>query len=245
MLLPTLSHALEFQCEFNGDVRQLRVDMPGKTHLCEVTVEYESTGESKVMWHADNDSLFCSAKAYELVGKYENNWNFTCSKWPDRDGIDQLSDTQRGILDLQLKERVATSETALEPVEILSVKTAASTPLDHEPGALAFQYFLSDGSDHTEIIVDNNSSWYVFATIDNLASRITGDSPVDTALISTISDSGALEIVTTMTEEAGARECHGMQVLAVDENAKISARTPHRVICQSNARLDSATSPDQ
>ncbi len=119
MILPSLSYALEFQCELNGDVRQLSVLIPGEQHLCEVRVDYESTGVHKVMWHADNDSLFCSAKAYALIGKYETQWGFSCAKWPDRDGVDELSATQRSILDLQLKKRMTFGERAQDPDSVI------------------------------------------------------------------------------------------------------------------------------
>ena len=262
ILLPSLSYALEFQCELNGDVRQLSVLMPGEQHLCEVSVAYESTGKRKVMWHADNDSLFCSAKAYALIEKYESQWGFSCAKWPDRDGIDELSSTQRSILDIQLKKRMTAGESTADPVDegivddltddlsagdpleeakapvtVIAVKATASTPLDHEPGTLAIQYFLSDGSDQTEIIIDNDSSWSVFAIIDNMASQITGTEPVDTALISTITDGGALEIVTTMAADDGKLYCHGKQVLMPDANSKLNPRTPHRIVCQASASL--------
>lgn len=237
MLLPSQSYALEFQCELNGDVRQLTVLIPGEQHLCEVSVDYENTGQRKVMWHADNDSLFCSAKAYALIGRYENEWGFSCAKWPDRDGIDELSPTQRSILDLQLKKRVSAGERADEPVKVLAIKATASTPLDHEPGTLAIQYFLSDGSDQTEVINDNDTSWNVFATIDNMASQITGTKAVDTALISTITDGGALEIVTTMAVDDGGLYCYGKQVLMPDANSQLNPRTPHRIVCEASASL--------
>ncbi len=237
MLLPSLSYALEFQCDLNGDVRQLAVLIPGEQHLCEVSVDYESTGKRKVMWHADNDSLFCSAKAYALIEKYENEWGFSCAKWPDRDGVDELSATQRSILDLQLKKHVSAGKSAEEPVTVIAIKATASTPLDHEPGTLAIQYFLSDGSDQTEIINDNDTSWNVFATIDNMASQISGIKLVDTALISTITDGGALEIVTAMAVDEGGLYCHGKQVLMPDANSQLNPRTPHLVVCEANASL--------
>ena len=237
MLLPSLSYALEFQCELNGDVRQLSLLIPGEQHLCEVRVDYESTGDERVLWHADNDSLFCSAKAYALIGKYETEWGFSCAKWPDRDGVDELSPTQRSILDQQLKKRMISGENAEDPFTVIAVKATASTPLDHEPGTIAIQYFLSDGTDHTEIINDNDTSWNVFATIDDLASHITGTESVDTALISAITDGAALEIVTTMATDDGGLYCHGKQVLMPDANSQLNPRTPHRIVCETSVSL--------
>lgn len=238
ILMPSFAQALEFQCELNGDVRQLSVLIPGDEHLCEVSVDYESRGDSKVMWHADNDSLFCSAKAYALVGKYEDAWGFSCAKWPDRDGVDELSPTQRSILDLQLRKRTDVSASVEEPATVIAIKATASTPLDDEPGTLAIQYFLSDGRDLTEIIaINDNASWSVFSTIEDMASQITGAEPIDTALISTVTDSGTLEVVTSIVADDRKLYCHGRQVLTPDADANLSPRTPHRTVCQARTAL--------
>lgn len=229
------AHALEFQCELNGDVRYLRVDIPGENHLCEVSVKYEYTGERKVMWNADNDSLFCSARAYELSEKYENNWGFSCTKWPDHDGIDNLSPSQRAIVDVQLKQLISTGENAEIPFTVKAIKAVTSTLLDQEPGTLALQYFLSDGSDMIQVIADDKSRWSVFATIDDLATQITGAATIDSALISSITDGGALEVLTTVASSTPGQTCHGKQVLMADNSDTLQPRSPHRFVCKSSA----------
>ncbi len=229
------AYALEFECQAPGDTRYLRVDIPGEERLCEVSVKYQLTGERRVMWYAENDTLFCSAKAYELREKYENLWNFKCSNWPDTDGIDKLSPSHRAILDVQLKSLITQGRQSAEPFEVSAVKATASTPLDQQPGTLALQFFLTTG-DVTQIIVSDGLSWEVFATIDNLAEKITGDANVTTALIENISDSGALEISTTVADGA-TNACYGNQVLMVQPDSNVSVRTVHRYICDSaNAR---------
>jgi hypothetical protein len=224
--------ALEFECQLYSDIRYLRVDIPGEDHLCEVSVKYAYTDERKVMWYADNDSLYCSARAYELKDKYENNLQFKCAKWPDRDGIDELSPSHRAILDLQLKILMTKGESAEEPFRVTAVKAAASTPLDHHSGMLALQFFLSDGSDQTQVIVDENDSWKIFANIDDMAAHVTGDAPVDAALITSITDGGALEVLTSLADGSD-RNCQGHQVLMVGSGNQISARTGHRFLCDS------------
>lgn len=225
--------ALEFQCQVPGDVRYLRVAIPGKNHLCEVSVEYEYTGERRVMWHAENDSLFCSARAYELRDKYENNWDFSCTKWPDRDGVDKLSASQRAILDIQLKALIQQGKESTPTFTVKAVKAVASTPLNNQAGALAIQYFLSTG-DLTEIIFDESGSWEVLATFKDLATRVDSDLPISSALIDSISDSGALAIRTQVSNDSD-MHCRGNQVLVVNPNSQLTPRTSHRYICEAAA----------
>jgi hypothetical protein len=232
--------ALEFQCELDNDVRYLRVDIPGEEHLCEVSVRYETTGERKVMWYADFDSLYCSARAYELSDKYRQAWGFDCISWPDRDGIDQLSPTHRGILDLQLKTLMTELEHAEKNLRVIGVRASSSTLLDSEPGFLALQFFLSDGTDRTQIIADDKPSWQVFATIDNLASQIASRTPVDSALIGAISDGATLEVITTVTDAVD-RVCTGREVLMVEGDDLLSTRTAHRLVCEDGKLADRST----
>jgi hypothetical protein len=193
------------------------------------------------MWYADNDSMYCSARAYELKDKYKENWGFSCITWPDTDGIDKLSPTHRVILDLQLKELMTQGENAEEPFQVTHVKTAASTPLDNQPGTLALQFFLSDGTDRTQIIVDEKDSWELFATIDNLASRVSSDTPISSALVTSITDSAALEVLTTVVDGPD-RQCQGRQVLLVRGDNQLDERTAHHFVCQPD--ILASRSPD-
>lgn len=239
VLLPVLpAQALEFRCENRGDVRFIRVDIPGEEHLCEVNVKYEYTGEQKTMWYADNDSLFCSARAYELSAKYENTWQFECAQWPDHDGVDLLAPSQRAILDQRLKSRMQQAEATDEASDVVGVRAVASTLLDAQAGTLALQYFLSDGSDRTELISTDEDGWQLFATLEDLAQYITGPASVDTALISSVTDAGTLEISTTVATGNPGERCHGQQVLGMDGKASARPRTQHRVICQSLQTAD-------
>jgi len=110
--------------------------------LCEVTVTNQ-LGERRVLWYANHDSLYCSAKAYELRDKYEDQWKFDCVNWPDRDGIDQLSARHRSILDTQLQSLNARGASAKKPYGVAAVKAAASTPVNEKAGTLALQFFLA------------------------------------------------------------------------------------------------------
>lgn len=230
--LSSHAYALEFYCEAPSDVRYLRAEIPGEERLCEVTVNYENTGERRVLWYAENDTLFCSAKIYSLKEKYENQWNFTCEQWPDLDGIDQLSPSNRQILDTQLRAMIEQGQNANPGFKVNSVKAAASTLFDKQPGALALQFFLTTG-DLTQVILDDGSSWELVATVKDLASHVTADIPVSTAFISSVTDSGALEIETTLISEV-AQHCFGNQtIIPSDENA-VSPQTSHQYICDSS-----------
>ncbi len=235
LLISPFATALEFRCEASGDIRYLRVDIPGKQHLCEVSVKYEYTGEHRVIWNAQNDSLFCSARAYELRDKYEDKWNFNCTTWPDRDGIDKLSASQRSILDKQLISLIKQGQDATPRFTVNAVKAVASTPLDNSAGTLALQFFLS-GGDLTQIIVDNTRSWNVFATFEDLAAHIDSESPPATALVDAITDGGALSINTTM-DDGNDQRCHGNQVLLVKPDNQLSPRSAHRTVCEPELSL--------
>lgn len=221
--------ALEFECEVPGDTRYIRVDIPGEDHLCEVSITYEETGVREVKWYADNDSLFCSARAYQMVEKYESTWNYDCSTWPDRDGIDLLSPTQRLILDQRILSLTAEGREAQPPFTIQSIKATASTPLDKQPGKLALQFFTDNG-DFTEIIDDQTYSWTVETTILDLASQINGGEPPEYALINAIDDSSTLEVFTQLTEDNA--PCYGSQLLsAVGSTGATKASSPHLYVC--------------
>ena len=90
ILFTTPVLATEYECRSGGDIRQIRVDYPGVKHLCEVSVN-SGRSSREVKWYADVESTFCSEKIVELIGKYENQWGYTCEEWPDHDGIDELS----------------------------------------------------------------------------------------------------------------------------------------------------------
>ena len=227
---PNRLMALEFQCELPGDIRYLKVDIPSGDKLCAVNVDYLYNGESKVLWHAQNDSTFCTERAYELRDKYVDTWQYTCTNWPDRDGIDQLSPSQRVILDRQLRAGMDRGKISENPYQVTAVKAVASTQQNQTQGLLAFQYFTDSDNDYTEIIVDEGDSWELITTLDNLITQVASDTPLNSALIHTITDDGALEIHTTVND-GPQHECYGSQVLSISQEGKISTKTPHQYVC--------------
>ena len=239
-LLPLSSAtAQEFECSIPGDKRFIRLELPGQNHLCEVTVTH-GEDDRRVMWYANNETLFCSAKIHELHQKYEEQWNFNCSQWLDTGGIDKLSERHRAILDTELKNRIQAGKNANPKFTITGVKAVASNPLNLEPGNLALQYFMvEEGSsvtkDITHVIYDDGSDWRSVATLNTLSSYIVAEEASDeniiSALVHEISDTGVLQVNTTLQDpSAQGANCQGNQTLLVSEQ-DIEPHSPHRVIC--------------
>lgn len=240
MAMMGTANALEFQCELPGDTRYLKVVIPAEERLCEVTVQYENTDETKVLWHAQNDSNFCYEKAHELRKKYENTWNYTCSTWPDRDGVDKLSASQRILLDGQLKALIERGKQNSAPFEVTGVKAVASTSQNNAAGLLALQFFIDSGTDYTEIIMHDGDTWKLMATLQSLTAQIDSDSPLSSAFVHAISDTGALEIQTMVAEDPQ-QACLGSQVLSITADGNISAKTPHLHVCHQATAQSSST----
>lgn len=230
LLYSTSATSLEFNCTVTGDERFLRVEIPGQQHLCEVSVTYQ-TNERRVMWYANNDTKFCTARAYELRDKYVSEWGFACEKWPDLDGIDLLSDRHRTILDTELKRMINTGKTSTPPFKVESVRATASAENDASSSSLALQYFLSTG-DITQVIVDDGQTWEIMAKIDELALQVESDVKIAAALVESITDSGALQIITVVDNNTAEDNCFGSQVLVAKTNSELVARTPHRYVCE-------------
>ena len=236
-LLSPLAAALEFECSLPGDTRFLRVDIPGESRLCEVSVTGENgEGERRVPWYADNETLFCSAKAYELRDKYVEQWGFECRRWPDGDGVDLLSGRQRAILDAQLKSLLAEADDAPPPS---GVRAVASTPFDGDAGMLALQFLEPDGGDRIRLIADSVDDWQVIVSVRDLPRRVdpVPGLRVHGAFIESISPSGALEVLTLLEPAAGSADeaaasapCEGRQTLRAAGDDLVPS-SPHRHFC--------------
>jgi len=230
LLYSTNASALEFNCKVVGDERFLRVEIPGQQHLCEVSVTNLS-GERRVMWYANQDTQFCTSKAYELRDKYISQWQFVCETWPDLDGIDLLSRRHRVILDTELKRMIEEGKASNPPFTIESVRATASDDTNGAASTLALQYFLSTG-DVTQVIVDDGQAWTVTANINELAQQVKSDVKITAALVESISDTGALQIMTVVDNNTANNNCFGSQVLIAENAGQLAARTPHRYVCE-------------
>lgn len=248
------SVALEFECNAPNDERFIHVALPGEDHLCEVVVDYP-TGIRRVLWYADHDTLFCSAKAYELRDKYETNWNFTCSTWPDRDGIDSLSARQRYVLDAQLKRVMnrlaqeaessvgagdrATTDGGVE--RVLSVKAAVPAGSDDTAGLLALQYFIGETPDEVtrdlvQVVADDGERWRTVGEVRNLIEHIDApaDEPLTAAVLTGVSDAGTIEVTTGSAASADATHrpgCIGRQDLQLRRDGPPLTKSEFRSQC--------------
>jgi len=241
-IVPGPAISQEFECSVPGDKRYIRLELPGQDHLCEVSVTGNDNSR-RVMWYANNESLFCSAKIYELRSKYENQWNFTCSEWLDTGGIDKLSERHRNILDNELKARIRRGQEANPSFRITGVKAVASSPLNLAEGTLALQFFMLDeGSlfprDVTHVIFDDGKEWQSIAQLDSLRGYVDsveteGDTTIVSALVHDITEAGVLSVNTTLQDATNSDSnaaCQGSQLLLVSET-DIATNSPHRVLC--------------
>jgi len=239
------SYALEFECSLDEDNRFIRQELPGITHMCEVTVT-NADNERRVMWYANHDSLFCSEKTLELKNKYEKEWGFQCAQWPDHDGVDHLSARHRTILDAELKFLIEQGQNAVTPYVVEGLKAAASPVVEKSEdnsntNTLVVQFFLHEPKtgatqDVTHVIRDDGVSWNTMTKIESLASHIEANEgyTVNSALVSNVTDNGAMEIITvldTANSENPDKGCYGNQTLAAQKNGELIARTPHRFVC--------------
>jgi len=246
--------ALEFECSAGADKRFIRMELPGIDHLCEVAVTYASK-ERKVMWYADNDSSFCSEKTNELQKKYESAWNFQCEQWPDHDGVDQLSERHRNILDAELKTLIDEGQNQLSPFMVEGLKVAASPISSNVDNIdlLVVQFFLYSAQtglsrDVTHIIRDHGVSWNTVAKVDSLVNYIefNDDYIINSALLSNVTGSGALEIITVLGSiESSSNDgkmdysgCYGNQILVTGNDGELFAKTPHRYYCPKTSDAD-------
>lgn len=176
-------HASEFQCKSGQDHRFIRIDYPGRDHLCEVSVTKRDNTRD-VKWWADFDSTFCSDKIVELVGKYQNLWGYSCEEWPSVDGIEKLSLRHRKLLDDVVKQTLQQATNDSPPYAILGTRALAGEMLAESTAQtlnlLAIQFFMTRVGAQTERDLDGEGSG------DNPATDLL--SPVNRMLI--IEDDG-------------------------------------------------------
>ncbi len=232
-----LAQALEFECTATGEQRFIRLEIPGKENLCEVSVTLKD-GERDVKWYANNDSAFCTEKTLELKSKYEDQWGFNCVKWPDTDGVDSLNKQQRVILDTELKKLIALGNNSNPRFQVIAVKATASASSLGQPSVLALQFFRSINGvpvdDITKIIRENGLTWYTEHQLQTLSNYIPSDAEhvVNSALISTINENGDIEVSTSVSKSDTQAACYGSQTFSTSNTGNLSPRTPHRFVCQ-------------
>ncbi len=229
------AHALEFECIATNEQRFIRLEIPGENNLCEVSVTLQN-GERDVKWYANSNSTFCTEKTIELKTKYETQWGFSCTKWPDTDGIDKLNPRHRLILDTELKKQLQTAKQKSGEFIVTAVKATASSVSADQQSVLAIQFFRQGDKlshhDETHVIRDNGTTWFTEAKIASLSSYIPkqNEYKVHSALVSTIDDSGALGVTTLVSGLQ--QDCYGNQVFSTNSSGELQARTPHRFVCQ-------------
>lgn len=80
LLCPLAAQADSWSCRHDNNVREVHVVTADDTSPvpCEVVYKKLTEGaEDQVLWNAQNDGSYCSAKAIEFVAKLEG-WGWTC-----------------------------------------------------------------------------------------------------------------------------------------------------------------------
>lgn len=234
----TGSARADLECELPNDRRQLRVELPGQEHLCEVSVTYQS-GERRVLWYADNDSRFCSDKLDELHTKYTETWGFDCGPWPNSDGIDALDADQRRSLDDLLRVR-------LDGPARPSAVRVATAPSGRDGELIAVQWLAADTAqapDALSVYLDpsDGGDWQPLLDVDDLTAQLPATAEpilIERALLTGIDEGGALALTTVLDSSDDSRVCRGRQRLALDGAGGLVARTPHRHACEAVIAAD-------
>jgi len=237
--LPSPAQALEFECVSKRDTRFIRLELPGISNLCEVTVTH-ANNDRDVKWYANQDTMFCTEKTTELKNKYQDQWGYQCKTWPDHDGVSQLNRRQRIILDAELKFLIEAGKVDLTPFVVEGIKVAASQSSEYAQTTMAVQFFLHEPGtgatrDVTHVIRDDGVSWNTTSKIDSLANYIDANDEykINSALLSSVTDNGAMEVITVidLLESSNTQSgCYGNQTLA-PQDGELVPRSPHRYIC--------------
>jgi len=154
--------------------------------------------------------------------------------------VDKLSKRHRTILDAELKSLIEQGQSQDTSFVVEGLKAAAS-PSASDGNTLAVQFFLHEPQtgktqDVTHIIRDDGVSWNTLSKIDTLSNYIdeTEGYIVNSALLSTITENGAMEVITVIDAKDAQNTgsgCYGNQTLAAHSDGELVARTPHRFVC--------------
>ena len=244
--------AADYECRSTDELREIRLEIPGRKHLCEVTVT-KSDNNREVKWYANQNTLFCSEKLIELKNKHTNDWGFNCTAKPDQVGINSLTKRQRTVLDAELKRLIETGENAKEPFVVGGLKAVSNQTNESESSTMVFQYFIADvltgtQQDITQLIVDNGLAWRTVLQIDNIANFVDVQDGyrVNGAMISAVTDAGAMELITDIDITNKTKQqallgsddanldalCFGSLQLAPRPGGRLEPSTPHRLTCQ-------------
>lgn len=226
------AQAADFTCSISGEVRHLHLDIPGPQHLCEVSVTPEG-GDRRAVWYADNGTQFCSDKIEELVGKYENEWGFSCASWPRDDQLEELSRSERQRLDEILLDRRARNDGGPSSMRVVTGATQADGQR-----LLAVQWFgNTPAEDALSVFFGDDDTWTTLAYIEPLVQAIDAEeAAVQRAIIDSINEDGAvvLSTVVAAADDASTEPpaCRGEQLFSINGEGALAALTPHRYGCR-------------
>ncbi len=233
--------AQELDCSIAGDRRHVRLELPGRDHLCEVSVTYGGSGERRVVWYAENDTVFCSERLEDLIGKYESEWGFECDRWPDASGVSGLDRITRTRLDDELRATLdglarGDADARITGVRVVARDPGASAAPAPDARAYAVQFFVreGDGASRTELRLLEDSAARLVS--DDLAANLsTGAERIDSAWVESWQADGGLVVATAVRPPRSAsapdEPCRGNQTLRPAADGTLVPGTPHRYAC--------------
>lgn len=244
IIFSTSAHAGGFKC-VNGPVERLvTLDYPGQQHLCEVAVTDEN-GSRDIKWFANNDSGFCTDKIEELVGKYRNQWGYTCEIVTYTTNLEVLPARYRKLVDDIVRDASAEGKTAEIPFTVSATRVRTTQLEASSANALVIQLFMNalDESittpvDRTYFIEDDGTQIRTKSVWSGMRDKVTleGDSyRVDTAIINEINPNGEIEIETILhsanSTDDNNQNCRGTQLLQTTDAGDLTPVGKHKISC--------------
>jgi len=244
ILASSTTYGSEFRCVIGAVERVVKLDFPGKQHLCEVAVTNED-GVRDVKWFANNDSSFCSDKIVELVGKYRNQWNYTCEEIVPTPTQTELSERYQRVVDSLIKDATEEGLEAEIPFTVTATRVRSTELEASSVNALVVQLFMNavDESittpvDRTYFIEDDGTQFRTKSVWSGLRHKVTLDDDnylVDSARINATNGKGEIEVETLLQSanesDTAGQNCKGTQLLLTTESGELSPIGQHRYTC--------------
>jgi len=231
-------HAQAYECVLAEDKRRISFDYPGRENLCEVAASY-ADGSRKVIWLANVNSQFCSDKLVELIGKYRNQWKWTCNAVVSNTELETLSQRERAFLDELVKGVVAQGRQASPSFKLRSVRAFSN---ETKTPSMVAQLLIgsSEGllTDRIYLIKFDAESYRVEGIQIGLERLLVPPaSAPGQAFVNQVYPDGSFSVLTTYKKNPEANDapdlvCSGSAVLRSDGEGSLSVSTKPEFSCR-------------
>lgn len=233
-----VANAEEYVCTQGNDQRIIRLEFPGQNNLCEVTATYKNN-QRKVVWLANSTSEFCSNKSRELIGKYRNQWGWSCDARESKVQIDTLSSRERVFIDDLVSLVVEQGEKAEQAFQVTGVY-AYSNHLEKLPRTTMVVQLEIDTedrafkTDRTYVFEFDDSGYEVIALQIGLGRIIdTDEARIVGAKVAEVRPDGTFSVATTVVASTGdsVQNCSGVAVVKTGDDGKLTVFGEHQWNC--------------